>query len=143
MQLNILFIELNVVAAALSAPLYWGFFQQSGTTKLIGSSFGVIGKDATYDYVIIGGGTSGLPVAKRLAEDPKISVAVVEASGFYELNNGNVSQIPAYHTVNSNADPDPANIQPLIDWGIITLPQDVGFRMFSNELTTNDPAARV
>ncbi|KAI4162703.1 MAG: hypothetical protein LQ342_003749 [Letrouitia transgressa] len=124
MRLIILSVNLSLVAVALSAPLYWGFSQQGGTTKLIGSSFGVLGKDATYDYVIVGGGTSGLTVAKRLAEDPKVSVAVVEAGGFYGLDNGNVSQIPAYHTVNSNADPDPANIQPLIDWGIITPPQD-------------------
>ena len=40
-------------------------------------------------------------------------------------DNNNVSQIPAYHTVNSNAAPDPANVQPLIDWGIITAPQAV------------------
>jgi hypothetical protein len=27
--------------------------------------------DATYDYVIVGGGTTGLVVANRLTEDPK------------------------------------------------------------------------
>ncbi|CAF9939106.1 MAG: hypothetical protein HETSPECPRED_001483, partial [Heterodermia speciosa] len=101
----------------------WGFFQQGGTTKLFGSSIGLLGKDATYDYVIVGGGTSGLTVAKRLAENPAVSVAVIEAGGFYELDNSNVSQIPAFHTVNSNSDPDPANIQPLIDWGVTTTAQ--------------------
>ncbi|KAL8785866.1 MAG: hypothetical protein Q9195_008461 [Heterodermia aff. obscurata] len=72
---------------------------------------------------IVGGGTSGLSVAKRLAENPALSVAAIEAGGFNELDNSNVSQIPAFHTVNSNSDPDPANIQPLIDWGIITSAQ--------------------
>lgn len=52
MRLIILSVNLSLVAVALSAPLYWGFSQQGGTTKLIGSSFGVLGKDATYDYVV-------------------------------------------------------------------------------------------
>ena len=33
-------------------------------------------------------------MAARLAEDPKLSIAVVEAGGFYELDNGNISHIP-------------------------------------------------
>ncbi len=34
--------------------------------------------EAAYDYVIIGGGTSGLPVADRLTEDGKTTVLVLE-----------------------------------------------------------------
>ncbi|KAI9035072.1 FAD/NAD(P)-binding domain-containing protein [Aspergillus affinis] len=33
---------------------------------------------AEYDYIIVGGGTSGLVVANRLSEDPNISVLVIE-----------------------------------------------------------------
>lgn len=33
----------------------------------------------TYDYVIAGGGTAGLTLAARLTENPKVSVAVIEA----------------------------------------------------------------
>ena len=35
----------------------------------------------TYDYIVVGGGTSGLVVAARLTEDPNVSVLVIEAGG--------------------------------------------------------------
>lgn len=53
------------------------------------NSFGVPGINATYDYVVVGGGTAGLTIAARLAEDKDVSVAVVEAGGFYQVENGN------------------------------------------------------
>ena len=89
--------------------------------KLLGSSFGVPG-NATYDYVVLGGGNAGLTVAARLAENPAISVAVVEAGSFYELENGNLSQIPAYDTQWTGKDAGDVN---RVDWGFITEPQKV------------------
>ena len=88
---------------------------------------------------VVGGGTSGLAVAKRLAENPTVSVAVIEAGGFYELDNSNISQIPAFFTFNSNSAPDPGNIQPLIDWGIITTAQAVSTSEanFANHFSSN------
>ncbi|EOD47393.1 putative gmc oxidoreductase protein [Neofusicoccum parvum UCRNP2] len=70
--------------------------QHAAPFKLTGTSFGIPGVDATYDYVVVGAGIAGSVVAARLAEDPTVSVAVVEAGGFYEFSNGNLSQIPFY-----------------------------------------------
>jgi choline dehydrogenase-like flavoprotein len=39
--------------------------------------------------VIVGGGIGGLTIAARLAEDKNASVAVIEAGGFYQIDNGN------------------------------------------------------
>ena len=53
------------------------------------TSSGTPGKNASYDYVIVGGGTGGLTIAARLAENKNVSVAVIEAGGFYQQDNGN------------------------------------------------------
>ena len=37
----------------------------------------------TYDYIIVGGGLTGLTAAARLTEDPECTVLVIE-SGFWE-----------------------------------------------------------
>jgi choline dehydrogenase-like flavoprotein len=47
----------------------------------------------TFDFIIIGGGTSGLVAAARLSEDPEIQVLVLEAGGNH-LENPQVN-IPA------------------------------------------------
>lgn len=64
--------------------------------QLIGSHFGVPDVPIAYDYVIVGGGTAGLVVARRLAANSSLTVAVIEAGGFYELDNGNFSEIPGF-----------------------------------------------
>lgn len=50
-----------------------------------------------YDFVIVGGGTSGLVVANRLSELKNVTVAVIEA-GESALNNFNVSNVMGYST---------------------------------------------
>lgn len=62
--------------------------------QLTGNGFGIPGINATYYYVIVGGGTAGALAAARLTEYSKATVALIEAGGFYELSNGNISQLP-------------------------------------------------
>lgn len=77
--------------------------------------------NATFDYVIIGGGTAGLTVASRLAENHAISVAVIEAGGFYEIDSGNISVVPGYSTFYAGTSPNDTDSK--IDWDFVTTPQ--------------------
>ena len=98
--------------------------QLSKPHKLLGSSFGIPSQNATYDFVIAGAGLAGSVVATRLSQAfPKMSIAVVEAGSFYEISNSNWSQIPFYSTQFVGGDPD--DWQPLIDWGLVTVPLSV------------------
>lgn len=90
---------------------------------LLGTYFGPPGTNATFDYVVVGGGTAGLALATRLSANRSLSVAVIEAGGFYEIDNHNYSSVAGYESYYTGA--DPANTQPLIDWGFVTTPQPV------------------
>ncbi|KAI0466496.1 putative glucose-methanol-choline oxidoreductase [Xylaria cf. heliscus] len=92
--------------------------------RLLGSSFGIPGDDATYDYVVVGGGTAGLTLATRLVEQQAGSVAVIEAGTFYEIV-GNTSQVPAYDSYFSSKGAN--DWHPLVDWGYQTTPQAGGY----------------
>ncbi|KAL7787157.1 GMC oxidoreductase [Trichoderma ceciliae] len=96
--------------------------------RLFGSSFGAPAFDifnpnqnATFDYIVVGAGTAGIPVAVRLAE-AGYTVALVEAGTFNQLGNGNFSEVPLYasafqHTYGGSL------INPMVDWNITTTPQ--------------------
>lgn len=110
-------LSLSVLAAPAPPPA-----SDAQIFRPKGSSFGVPGINASFDYVIVGGGTSGLTVATRLAE-ASFSVAVIEAGGFYEVDNGNLSVVPGYCTFYAGTDIN--NTQPLVDWSFVTQPQAV------------------
>lgn len=86
------------------------------------SQYGVPNINATFDYVVVGGGTAGLALAARLAQNSSLSVAVVEAGGYYEETLGNISTTPGYAPYFAGTDPNDTNA---IDWGFVTKPQAV------------------
>ncbi|KAM7204684.1 GMC oxidoreductase [Naviculisporaceae sp. PSN 640] len=90
--------------------------------RLPGEAYPLPGTNATYDYVIVGGGTTGLALASRLAESFK--VAVVEAGGFYQVDNNVQSVVPFYGLVINflGLDPDTYTRHPLMDWDLISQP---------------------
>ncbi|EAU31647.1 glucose oxidase precursor [Aspergillus terreus NIH2624] len=49
--------------------------------------------DKKFDYIIAGGGLTGLTVAAKLTENPNIEVLVIE-KGFYESNDGTIIEDP-------------------------------------------------
>jgi ribulose 1,5-bisphosphate synthetase/thiazole synthase len=49
--------------------------------------------EATYDYVIIGGGTAGCVIADRLSQDSGVNVAVIEGGPSDERDERYVSHL--------------------------------------------------
>ncbi len=68
---------------------------------------------AEYDYVIVGGGTSGLVLANRLTEDPDVHVLVLEAGA----NKNKDPKIVIPGLVNTTYN------DPEYDWSFCTIPQ--------------------
>ncbi len=106
-----MYLSLTVVLAATSLV----------AGQIPGYSFGVPNRDAAFDYVVIGGGTAGLTIAARLAEGTSDRIAVVEAGGFYEVDNGRASEIPAEAFAGVSTDPE--SVPSKVDWGFVTTPQ--------------------
>ena len=68
--------------------------------------------ETCYDFVIVGGGTSGLTIASRLSEDPGTNVLVLEA-GANHLEDPRVI-VPAFCMQAPGSD---------LDWQFTTVPQ--------------------
>ncbi|KAI0039165.1 GMC oxidoreductase [Auriscalpium vulgare] len=68
---------------------------------------------AQIDYLVVGGGTSGLVVASRLSEDPEVTVAVIEAGSYHK----NVEEVDVPGLANK------AFNNPLCDWIFLSTPQ--------------------
>jgi len=76
-----------------------------------------------YDFIIIGGGTSGLVVATRLSEDPSVRVLIIEA-GENHLGDPRI-HIPALWTSLLGSE---------FDWNFSTTPQATIPPQFSSDL---------
>lgn len=95
-----------------------------GQTRLRSTAFGIPGQDAVYDYVVVGGGTAGITIAARLAQNPSLTVAIIEAGGFYEVDNGNYSVLPGLLFASPfYAATEIFPEQPLVDWGLVSTSQ--------------------
>ncbi|KAH7398802.1 oxidoreductase [Phaeosphaeria sp. MPI-PUGE-AT-0046c] len=113
-------IKTCIAFATLFATTSGSIDSEDPIHRLSGSSFGTP-FNTTYDYLIVGGGTSGLVLANRLASSNLYSVAIIEAGSFYQISNGNISQIPRY--VWSGANTDFSDVNPLVDWEFETEPE--------------------
>ncbi|TVY50636.1 Dehydrogenase patE [Lachnellula cervina] len=78
---------------------------------------GDLATDQEFDYIVVGGGTGGLTIATRLAEDTNVTVAVIEAGLLYSITDplevlpgGDVTFVGTTESL------------PTVDWGFFTTP---------------------
>ena len=122
-MLSTLFLSCVCISVCLAAELHGRQTSVSNSSTTIRpNAYGRPNTNATFDYIIVGGGTAGLAIAARLTQNTSFSVAVVGAGGYYEETVGNISTIPAYAAFNVGTDPNDTNP---IDWSFVTEPQPV------------------
>ena len=77
---------------AVASPVQHEKKQLNG---LLASLAGTLGAQQSFDYIVLGGGTAGLTIAKRLAEDKTTTVAVIEAGSLYQVTAPVLTTTPA------------------------------------------------
>lgn len=125
-------VSLALLLVSLLTPVSWvrvhglaeARLDVNGTPPAIkgdlGTLAGAVGIEATFDYVVIGGGTAGNTIGSRLA-GAGFRVAIVEAGAYYEVEQPVLSTAPTGYILPIGA--DPADTNPLIDWDMVTAPQ--------------------
>ena len=79
----------------------------------------------TYDYIVVGSGSAGTPVAYRLTEDPKTTVLLLEAGGRQSV----VTDIPENYITNLNTE---------FDWGYKNMRQpNIGLAFKNGQIPAN------
>lgn len=87
---------------------------------VLGGLAGALGQEATFDYVIVGGGTAGNAIGTRLAQGGS-TVAIIEAGLYYELGKPVLSTTPLGDIVGTGS--SILDSDPLVDWEFVTEPQ--------------------
>lgn len=82
---------------------------------------GIPGIHTTFDYIVVGGGTAGLTIAKRLAEDRSVKVAVIEAGTLYQVSEPLIAETPGGDVTFVGT----KETEPTVDWGFFTAPDPV------------------
>jgi hypothetical protein len=114
MKISGVLIPALACLAAASGPSQ----EKRQLTGLLASLEGILGVDQTFDYIVVGGGTGGLTMAKRLAEDPSVTVAVIEAGTVYQVADPIFAETPGGDTTFIGTD----ETMPTVDWGFFTAP---------------------
>ncbi|RUS81274.1 hypothetical protein EGW08_010948 [Elysia chlorotica] len=81
--------------------------------------------NATYDYIIVGGGTAGCVLAARLSENDDVTVLLLEAGGS-DWENPNID-IPGLA---------PTNMKTEVDWNFVSERQKGLFKGLADERST-------
>jgi choline dehydrogenase len=86
----------------------------------LGAVEGVLGVEATFDYVVVGGGTAGNAIGTRLAQGGH-SVAILEAGLYYQIGKPVLSTAPLGDILGVGT--TLLDSDPLVDWEFVTEPQ--------------------
>lgn len=113
--------RVSQIALCASLALSPAYAQLNNT--VLAALQGVLGVNQTFDYVVVGAGTGGSALAYRLAQNPAVTVALIEAGTYYEVTNPILSATPAGDVVFVGSNPEGIDRNPVVDWDFVTVPQ--------------------